>query len=87
MLQVTTSLIFAAAACAGIGVIFTMLKHNGAAILSALAGHGAFPANPSPEKGPSAHMVFISRPSRRTVRRRANVSHTSDLARGISYAA
>lgn len=87
MLQVATSLIFAAAACAGIGVIFIMLKQNGAAILSALAGHGAFPATPWPEKGPAAHMVYVVRSPRRADRRAGRANIQPDLAPGISYAA
>jgi hypothetical protein len=88
MHQVATSLIFAAAACTGIGVIVLMLKENGAAILSALAGNGAFPMAPAPEKGPAAaHKIHLARPSRRGGRRGGRVSNLPDWAIGLSHAA
>ena len=87
MHQVATSLIFAAAAAISISTIVIMLKQNGAAILSALAGHGAFPAPTSPEKGPSAHVVYVARPSRRTAQRVSRFTNRAEPMVGISYAA
>lgn len=87
MLQVATSLIFAVAACMGLAVIIAMLKQNSSAILSALAGHGAFPVQPSPETGPAAELGHILRPSRRSARRGSLVNDRPDFAHGLSYAA
>ena len=52
MLQIAAALLFAIAAGLGIAVILGMLKTNGEAILSALAGEGAFPINAGPQTGP-----------------------------------
>src|SRR3546814_17660613 len=48
MLQLAAALLFTLAAGLGIAVILGMVKVNGEAVLSALAGEGAFPAAPGP---------------------------------------
>src|SRR3546814_6691794 len=48
MLQLAAALLFTLAAGLGIAVILGMLKVNGEAVLSALAGEGAFPAATGP---------------------------------------
>lgn len=48
MVQVAAALLFASAAGLGVLVILAMLRTNGDAILSALAGEGAFPHGSSP---------------------------------------
>ncbi|KTE22488.1 hypothetical protein ATE67_00630 [Sphingopyxis sp. H050] len=60
MVQVAAALLFALAAGLGLMVILAMLKTNGDAILSALAGEGAFPANTAPQ--PPATVIKL-RPS------------------------
>lgn len=61
MVQVAAALLFALAAGLGLTVILAMLKSNGDAILSALAGEGAFPADAAPQPGPAN--VIKLRPS------------------------
>ena len=61
MVQVAAALLFALAAGLGLTVILAMLKSNGDAILSALAGEGAFPADAAPQPGPAT--VIKLRPS------------------------
>lgn len=48
MFQIIAALLFAVAAGLGVAVMVLMLKNNGDAILSALAGEGAFPLDPAP---------------------------------------
>lgn len=69
MMQVTTSLLFVAAAIASLAAILAMLKNNQSAIFSALAGRGAFPMATTPEKGPAAQIIYVARPARRTAQR------------------
>lgn len=61
MVQVAAALLFALAAGLGVTVILAMLRTNGDAILSALAGEGAFPADAAPQPGPAT--VIKLRPS------------------------
>ena len=61
MVQVAAALLFALAAGFGLTVILAMLKSNDDAILSALAGEGAFPADAAPQPGPAT--VIKLRPS------------------------
>ena len=61
MVQVAAALLFALAAGLGLTVILAMLKSNGDAILSALAGEGAFPADAAPQPGPPT--VIKQRPA------------------------
>lgn len=61
MVQVAAALLFALAAGLGITVILAMLKSNETAILSALLGEGAFPADAAPQPGPAT--VIKLRPS------------------------
>ena len=49
MVQVAAALLFALAAGLGVTVILAMLKNNENAILSALLGEGAFPAETAPQ--------------------------------------
>lgn len=61
MVQVAAALLFALAVGLGVTVILAMLRTNGDAILSALAGEGAFPADAAPQPGPAT--VIKLRPS------------------------
>lgn len=61
MVQVAAALLFASAAGMGVLVILAMLRTNGDAILSALAGEGAFPHGSSPQTGPAATVVPLRR--------------------------
>ncbi|KGB57812.1 hypothetical protein OVY29_01360 [Sphingopyxis sp. SE2] len=66
MVQVAAALLFALAAGLGVTVILAMLKNNEDAILSALLGEGAFPADAAPQPGPAPHKVTLRRsPARR----------------------
>lgn len=61
MIQVAAALLFAAAATLGMVVILAMLRTNGDAILSALAGDGAFPHTDAPLSGPATTVVVLRR--------------------------
>ncbi len=61
MVQIAAALLFAIAAGLGVAVILGMLKSNGAAIISALAGEGAFPVAAGPQSGPKAKAVTLRR--------------------------
>ncbi|WP_257548432.1 hypothetical protein [Sphingopyxis sp. DBS4] len=66
MVQVAAALLFAVAAGLGLTVILAMLKTNETAILSALLGEGAFPAEAAPQPGPASRVVTLRRsPERR----------------------
>jgi len=70
MVQVAAALLFALAAGLGVTVILAMLKNNENAILSALLGEGAFPADAAPQPGPVPQKVTLRRsPARRDVPR------------------
>lgn len=69
MMQVATALLFVVAAIVSLAAIIAMLKNNQFAIVSALAGRGAFPKTPAPEKGPAAQIVYAVRPVRRAEQR------------------
>lgn len=59
MVQVAAALLFAMAAGLGITVILAMLRSNADAILSALAGEGAFPAASVPQPGPASTVIKL----------------------------
>lgn len=61
MVQVAAALLFAIAAGLGVTVILAMFKSNENAILSALLGEGAFPADAAPQPGPAT--IIKLRPS------------------------
>ena len=61
MVQVAAALLFAVAAGLGLTVILAMLRNNENAILSALLGEGAFPAEPSPQPGPDLQVLTLRR--------------------------
>lgn len=65
MLQVAAALLFTLAAGLGLAVILAMLTSNGNAILSALAGDGAFPADGVPASPAPAAATTRQRPARR----------------------
>ncbi len=66
MVQVAAALLFALAAGLGVTVILVMLRNNEDAILSALLGEGAFPADAAPQSGPAPQKVTLRRsPARR----------------------
>ncbi|KTD99476.1 hypothetical protein ATE68_03360 [Sphingopyxis sp. H038] len=66
MVQVAAALLFALAAGLGVTVILAMLKNNENAILSALLGEGAFPAETAPHSGPLEQKMTLRRsPARR----------------------
>ena len=66
MVQVAAALLFALAAGLGVTVILDMLRNNEDAILSALLGEGAFPADAAPQSGPAPQKVTLRRsPARR----------------------
>lgn len=66
MVQVAAALLFALAAGFSVTVILAMFKNNQDAILSALLGEGAFPANAAPQPGPAPYKVTLRRsPARR----------------------
>lgn len=66
MVQVAAALLFALAAGLGVTVILAMLKNNENAILSALIGEGAFPAEMAPQSGPLPQKITLRRsPARR----------------------
>lgn len=79
MVQVAAALLFALAAAIGVMVIVAMVKNNENAILSALLGEGAFPADAAPQPGPAPQkMTLRHAPARRdaprTVRAAARLS-------------
>src|SRR3546814_6220750 len=61
MVQVAAALLFALAAGLGVTVILAMLKNNEDAILSALLGEGAFPADAAPHAGPAPRKITLRR--------------------------
>src|SRR3546814_7261201 len=63
MVQVAAALLFALAAGLGVTVILAMLKNNEDAILSALLGEGAFPADAAPHAGPAPRKITLRRSS------------------------
>ena len=66
MVQVAAAILFALAAGLGVTVILVMLRNNEDAILSALLGEGAFPADAAPQSGPAPQKVTLRRsPARR----------------------
>jgi len=65
MLQLAAALLFTLAAGLGIAVILGMLKVNGEAVLSALAGEGAFPAATGPRTGPAPQTIPLRRAGER----------------------
>ena len=66
MVQVAAALLFALAAGLGAMVILAMLKNNENAVLSALLGEGAFPADGLPQPGPAPQKMTLRRsPARR----------------------
>lgn len=65
MVQLAAALLFALAAGLGIVVILGMFRANGDAILSALAGEGAFPIAASPSSGPAPRAAAPRRPVQR----------------------
>jgi len=66
MVQVAAALLFTVAAGLGLTVILAMLKNNETAILSALLGEGAFPADAAPQPGPASQVITLRRsPARR----------------------
>ncbi|MFC3785476.1 hypothetical protein GGR90_000233 [Sphingopyxis italica] len=66
MVQVAAALLFALAAGLGVTMILVMLRNNEDAILSALLGEGAFPADAAPQSGPAPQKVTLRRsPARR----------------------
>ncbi|MBN8843504.1 MAG: hypothetical protein J0H88_09670 [Sphingomonadales bacterium] len=73
MVQVAAALLFALAAGLGLTVIVAMLRSNGDAILSALSGEGAFPAEAAPHPGPAANIITLRQPMRRHAARPARV--------------
>lgn len=84
MVQVAAALLFALAAGLGVTVILAMLKNNENAILSALLGEGAFPANTALQPGPASQKITLRRsPARRDAPRpvRATVRMQPALSR------
>ncbi|WP_422060225.1 hypothetical protein [Sphingopyxis sp.] len=79
MVQVAAALLFALAAGFGLTVILAMLKVNADAILSALLGDGAFPADAAPQPGPATVIKLRPSPVRRHVSR--PISMTPQLSR------
>ncbi|WP_447764114.1 hypothetical protein [Sphingopyxis panaciterrae] len=65
MVQVAAALLFVMAAGLGITVILAMVRNNEDAILSALAGEGAFPIVAGPEKGPAVQALPLRRSASR----------------------
>lgn len=75
MVQVAAALLFVLAAGLGVTVILAMFQNNENAILSALAGEGAFPIAVGPEKGPAAQIILLRRSgSRRDAPRPAHTA-------------
>jgi len=68
MVQVAAALLFALAAGLGLMVIAAMVRSNGDAILSALAGDGAFPAAAGPSPSPAPQIVSVRRSAPRGAR-------------------
>ncbi|HWW59617.1 MAG TPA: hypothetical protein VN047_22200 [Sphingopyxis sp.] len=84
MVQVAAALLFTLAAGLGVTVILAMLRNNENAILSALIGDGAFPADTAPQPGPVPQKVTLRRsPARRDTPRplRAAVRMQPQLSR------
>ena len=71
MVQIAAALLFALAAGLGLTVIWAMLKGNGEAILSALAGEGAFPLATGPSPSPAPQIVSVRRIASRSASPRA----------------
>ena len=75
MVQVAAALLFAVAAGLGLTVILAMLRNNEDAILSALLGEGAFPAEAAPLPGPAPQRITLRRsPERRDAPRPVRVA-------------
>lgn len=75
MVQIAAALLFALAAGLGVTVILAMLKNNENAILSALLGEGAFPAETAPQSGPLPQKMTLRRsPARRDAPRPARAA-------------
>lgn len=69
MIQVIATLLILAIAILSLGISWAMITQNQAAILSALAGRGAFPNNLSPDTSPAALAPFSPRSKMRPARR------------------
>ena len=80
MFQIAAALLFAIAAGLGVAVIVAMLKNNGAAILSALLGEGAFPVGPASRPG-AAPQGAAPRRARRNAPRPARAAIPAGLSR------
>lgn len=75
MVQVAAALLFAVAAGLGVTVILAMLRNNENAILSALLGEGAFPADTAPHTGPAPQKLTLRHPpARHAAPRRVRLS-------------
>lgn len=75
MVQVAAALLFAVAAGLGLTVILAMVRNNEDAILSALVGEGAFPADAAPLPGPAPQRITLRRsPARRDTPRPARIA-------------
>ena len=84
--QIAAALLFAVAAGLGLTVILAMLKSNGSASLSSLAGEGAFAIVTRPAAEPTSEAM----PPRRSPARRETaraVRSTSIASPSLSYAA
>lgn len=80
MFQIVAALLFAVAAGLSVAVIALMMKNNGDAILSALAGDGAFPLDPAPRPG-AAPQGTAPRRARRDAPRPARAAIRARLSR------
>lgn len=69
MIQVIATLLTLAIAALSLGISWAMITQNQTAILSALAGRGAFPNMISPDTSPAALAPFNPRSKMRHARR------------------
>ncbi len=69
MIQITATLLIVAIGCISVAISWAMIAQNQSAILSALAGRGAFPQTLSPDTGPAVIMPLPPRSKYRAARR------------------
>lgn len=81
MIQIIATLLTLAIAILSVTIGWAIIAQNQAAILSALAGRGAFPDMISPDAGPAALVPFIPRSQKRTVRRQAHTRRAENWSR------
>lgn len=81
MIQIIATLLTIAIFALSLAISWALITQNQTAILSALAGRGAFPDTLSPDTGPAALIPFTPRGKNRLVRRHAHVHAAQQWSR------